>query len=361
MSNERSGTDLLIDNSLVDALLEESADILLMVDESLKVLRANQNASVFFGIPAGLLEGRDLESVLGSKHCERIREIAGLLDIDGETTRVHLDLADYLGKRRQRIVGIRRVKCSRTGVDGYLLMIRQDRRAPDWPPVTMDPRALVMRFLKGLSDSVILVDSTTHLTVDCNLAAESLFGYRREEILGRSPQFLAATPELAREYQRRARECYAKNGFYQDVVQCKRKDGSLFTTMATNLAIYDSEGTQLNTVAINRDLAPIERRYDDILRIAEQSETLAKELKEAVLPLKRSKPNESLGSLGFSSRQIEIAAILVTGEPTKVIARTIGLSEATIKNSLSAMYRLLGVSSRMEFLRFISERQIRIE
>jgi DNA-binding NarL/FixJ family response regulator len=79
------------------------------------------------------------------------------------------------------------------------------------------------------------------------------------------------------------------------------------------------------------------------------------------MPLKNTVPLMNLSDLGFNDRQIDIAAILVTGETTKVIAGKLHISESAIKNHLSIMYRRVGVSSRMEFSKYIHDHQIRIE
>jgi len=355
MDNDRAEVDCFFHNGLVDALFEGNTNILVLTDSRMAVLRVNQNASAFFGVPEEAMVGCGLETVFNREQCGRIREIAARLKIDSETTTVCFDLADYSGGRRQQEIVIRCICIPLTGFRGYLFIIQREQRSSSKYPVS------IMRLLKGQSASVIIIDAPSCLVLDCNRVAERMFGYSRGEIIGRSPRFLAPSPHLANEYITKSKDCCSRNGFYQELIQCRRKDGSLFMTLTTVISACDSEDIDRYTVVINRDHSSVEKNYDDIIRIAEQSEKLALALKEAVYPLKRSEPRSTLRELGFTVRQIEIAVILVTGETTKAIAKELNVSEATVKNNLSAMYRMLGVSSRMEFLRFITERQIRIE
>jgi DNA-binding NarL/FixJ family response regulator len=53
---------------------------------------------------------------------------------------------------------------------------------------------------------------------------------------------------------------------------------------------------------------------------------------------------------GLSGRQLEIVTGLLTGARVPMIARSLFLSESTVRNHLSAVYRKLGVHSQQELL-----------
>ncbi len=53
---------------------------------------------------------------------------------------------------------------------------------------------------------------------------------------------------------------------------------------------------------------------------------------------------------GLSERQMEVLRRLLAGESARVSARELFLSESTVRNHLSAIYRRLGVHSREELL-----------
>lgn len=348
-------------NRLVDALFDEDRDILVLASEELEIVKINQSASIFFGVPADSLMGHHAGSILDSRDQARLAAVTALLSIDGETIQTHLAVTDYLGVERQLAASIRYIRCDACQRSYFLFVIRRDQPRSGKSYSYIDPEVFIRRLLKGLSDSAIFVDVMSRTIDDCNIAAESLFGYSRGELLGRSPQFLAANAEYAKEYIARSRESYARTGFYQETMLCRKKDGSLFKTLATNIAFFGKSGEHQYTMAINRDMSQEERRLDDIFRLSEQSRRILETLSDSLLPLKSAVPSESLGGLGFSERQIEIAAILLEGEPTKAIAARLKVSESAIKSHLSAMYRRAGVASRMEFIKYLHDRQIRIE
>jgi len=56
----------------------------------------------------------------------------------------------------------------------------------------------------------------------------------------------------------------------------------------------------------------------------------------------------SLASLGLTPRQTDVLALLLKGNPNKLIARELGVSVETVKDHVAAVLRALGVSSRTQ-------------
>jgi len=50
----------------------------------------------------------------------------------------------------------------------------------------------------------------------------------------------------------------------------------------------------------------------------------------------------------LTPRQLDVLRELVRGEPSKAIARTLGLSEGTVKIHLKSLFRVLGVNNRSQ-------------
>jgi DNA-binding NarL/FixJ family response regulator len=68
-----------------------------------------------------------------------------------------------------------------------------------------------------------------------------------------------------------------------------------------------------------------------------------------------------MSDMGFTGKQISIVSHIITGEPTKSIAGKLRVSESAIKNHLTVIYRRLGVSSRVEFMRYLHDHHVNIE
>ena len=62
-----------------------------------------------------------------------------------------------------------------------------------------------------------------------------------------------------------------------------------------------------------------------------------------------------LGDLGLTPRQTEVLALLLKGQPNKLIARELNLSVETVKDHVAAVLRTLGVSSRTQAVLAVSQ------
>jgi DNA-binding NarL/FixJ family response regulator len=67
------------------------------------------------------------------------------------------------------------------------------------------------------------------------------------------------------------------------------------------------------------------------------------------------KPGAPLAALGLTPRQTDVLALLLEGQPNKLIARQLNLSVETIKDHVAAVLRILNVSTRTQAVLAISE------
>jgi DNA-binding NarL/FixJ family response regulator len=63
----------------------------------------------------------------------------------------------------------------------------------------------------------------------------------------------------------------------------------------------------------------------------------------------------SLAAIGLTPRQTDVLALLLQGNPNKLIARELGLSVETVKDHVAAVLRALGVSSRTQAVLAVSQ------
>ena len=66
------------------------------------------------------------------------------------------------------------------------------------------------------------------------------------------------------------------------------------------------------------------------------------------------------GDLGLTPRQLDVLARVIEGEPNKVIAAELGLSEATVKAHVSATFKALGVTNRTQAVRAVERLGIKL-
>jgi DNA-binding NarL/FixJ family response regulator len=78
-------------------------------------------------------------------------------------------------------------------------------------------------------------------------------------------------------------------------------------------------------------------------------------------PADLSRSTDASGAQPFarlSPRQHQVAQLLLQGQPNKVIARQLGLSEGTIKAHVSAIYQIIGAKNRVEAVTLAAKSRI---
>jgi DNA-binding NarL/FixJ family response regulator len=101
-------------------------------------------------------------------------------------------------------------------------------------------------------------------------------------------------------------------------------------------------------------------REAELSRLAAEVKTLAGGLAALARDHSEEPRAENLSALGFTPRQIEILRLAFSGASSKEIGFRLGISESTVKNHLSSIYRKLGVKSKVACIDLISRRRIRI-
>lgn len=114
-------------------------------------------------------------------------------------------------------------------------------------------------------DMIIAVDENRRI-VEFNRAAELSFGYRREEVLGRSIDLLYADP---------AQSCHvhtaiSRNGQFTGEVTNRRKNGELFCSYLSASVMRNGNGRLLGFMGISRDISDrkmLERQHAQFLSL----------------------------------------------------------------------------------------------
>jgi DNA-binding NarL/FixJ family response regulator len=63
----------------------------------------------------------------------------------------------------------------------------------------------------------------------------------------------------------------------------------------------------------------------------------------------------TLDKIGLTPRQTDVLALLMQGQPNKLIARELNLSVETVKDHVAAVLRALNVSSRTQAVLAVSQ------
>jgi PAS domain S-box-containing protein len=138
---------------------------------------------------------------------------------------------------------------------GILTDITERKRAEE----ALRGQALIV---ENVHDAVIVVDVDNRI-LHLNPAAEELFGYSREEVIGKSAAMMAASggpPGLDEEIA----AAIAEVGRWSGEVVNTRKDGTQRVSELLVVPLRDEDGAMLGTVGVSRDISERKRAEDEL-------------------------------------------------------------------------------------------------
>lgn len=128
-------------------------------------------------------------------------------------------------------------------------------------------RRLLERTFASLDEAVFVVDLPERTIITCNSAVERIFGYTREELIGKSAQILHVNRSMFEEYGRKVYPALDANGVFHTEFQMKRKDGTVFPTDNSVTELLGDSGKPTTVVNAIRDITEVKRLAEDLLRI----------------------------------------------------------------------------------------------
>jgi two-component system sensor kinase FixL len=227
-----ASADALAQAERLDAILNVTADGIIVIDARGRIESFNRGAQQLFGYPESDVIGRNVSMLMPSPHHEehdkylerylttgetRVigvgREVTGRRR-DGTVFPVHLSVGEMRIGGARKFTGVLRDLTRRVHLEGEL-----GASEARW-------RAVV----ESAVDGIIVIDA--HGRVETfNPAAERLFGYTADEVLGRNVDMLMPSPY--REEHNSYLSKYLETGRAKIIgigrdVQGRRKDGSVF-------------------------------------------------------------------------------------------------------------------------------------
>ena len=129
-----------------------------------------------------------------------------------------------------------------------------------------ESQQLLERTFASLLDAVFIIDADTVEIMDCNPAASEIFGYSRQEMLGRTTAFLHIDQAALEEFRQHLYPAVEEKGFlFLPEFRMKRKDGTVFPTEHSVMPLEDEQGKRIGWVSVIRDITD-RKRAEDALR-----------------------------------------------------------------------------------------------
>jgi PAS domain S-box-containing protein len=176
-------------------------------------------------------------------------------------------------------------------------------------------------------DLAVISTDADGIVTTWNPRAETLYGWTREEAVGRPIMELTVPVDEGRQAAE-IMEQVADGHSWQGPFQVRRKDGTVFTTFVRNSPMFDDDGTLLGIVGVSIELDP----------------GLANAIRAV------SSATESAGRKArvLSPREREILGLLARGLTGEQIAERLVLSPETVRTHIRNAREKLGASTRVE-------------
>ncbi|HEU0054762.1 MAG TPA: PAS domain S-box protein, partial [Longimicrobium sp.] len=120
---------------------------------------------------------------------------------------------------------------------------------------------------ENLYDAVIVTDPAGRV-IDWNRAAERIYGFTRDEVLGKTVD-LWLYPEEAADLNARIRAGMEAEGRWQGEIRYIRKDGRRGVSETVVVPMFDADGASVGALGVNRDVTD-RKRAEELLRASEE-------------------------------------------------------------------------------------------
>ena len=134
-----------------------------------------------------------------------------------------------------------------------------------------ESRELLKKVFISQQDAILVLNADDPPTImDCNPATTKVFGFAREEMLGRTTEFLHVTKEALEEFQELMLPAISDQGFfYLPEFRMRAKDGTIFDSEHTLVPISDEQNGRIGWVSVIRDITD-RKRSEEAMRESQQ-------------------------------------------------------------------------------------------
>jgi PAS domain S-box-containing protein len=219
------------------------------------IYRLGIDGSIDYASPAiESIIGYSPSELLGTKisdyiHPEDVERAAAAMKsvLDGRLSPKEVRVITRSGEEKWVRVSSRSVTVEGVpvGLQGVLTDITERKRAEK-------EAGFLASVIAKLKDGCIVTDLDYEI-VYVNEAAQELFGYTREELIGKTPDVLNAEP-MAESVQREIYETVSNGGVWESAIRNKRKDGSIFINQFAVSPLEDENGRVKYYIGIQRDV-----------------------------------------------------------------------------------------------------------
>jgi PAS domain S-box-containing protein len=136
--------------------------------------------------------------------------------------------------------------------------------------------------LASIGEAVIIVDPSGRTIVNCNDAAEYVFGYPKEELIGQPTRIIHIDDQHYRKFGEISEPILDKGEVFRTEFRMQRKDGTIIDTYNTVTPVLDELGWEAGVVSVVRDISDTKEYERQLEKNLDEKETLIKEIHHRV-------------------------------------------------------------------------------
>jgi PAS domain S-box-containing protein len=131
----------------------------------------------------------------------------------------------------------------------------------------------------SLRDCLLIVGAESRIVSDCNPATTQLFGYRREELVGKSVRVLHVDQVAFEKFRVLALQAIQEKGYLRiPAFHMRRKNGEIFATQHMVMPLHNEDGELVSWVSVIRDITEEKRVEEKLEQYRRKLRKLAAEL-----------------------------------------------------------------------------------
>jgi DNA-binding CsgD family transcriptional regulator len=213
--------------------------------------------------------------------------------------------------------------------------------------------------VERISDPILIVDKETRTILGCNRRLEFFLCWDRHELIGQSAALIHEDDRAFVEFGSAKHQRDISSDVFLGLWRLKRGDRSIVPCEVTMLDFCRTVAGRQLILYIFRDRSREEEHELELVRIARETLELARRLSAITGSSDEAREGGELMPT-LSRRQREIVDMVARGLSSKEIAACLGLTQMTIRNHLTILFRKFGVSSRIALMNALRERGLLI-
>lgn len=244
------------------SLFKNNHSVMLLVDpESADIVDANPAACSFYGWSQEELTSMKITDINMLPNEQVFQEI----ERAKSEARNHFLFRHRLASEEIRDVEVYSGPISLHGKELLYSIIHDISERKRTEQELRESKNLFQKVFESQWDALFILDASNPARIsDCNPAATKVFGYNRQEMLGRTTNFLHVDESSLRKFQEQLYPAVTKHGFFHLAeFKMKQKNGTVFPTENTVLGLEDEQGERLGWVSVVRDITEREQAEEE--------------------------------------------------------------------------------------------------